>query len=293
MDTNERNDDTDPGSKPGDKAKTARWNRPVPPTEADPLSRRVSRMSARIWWLAIFNALVLLATFLGSVSAYLQWRGLAQSNELTRHAISQTERNLQLTQEAVRQTTRTNDIAESSARDAAQLGTAQLRVARDANGQARAAMRLERRAWVTVKTAELVKPPAMGEVFMVLLNIINTGQTPASEGMINGTVISRGELSAEDLSGPEVGSVPSRMLIGPGVVVSTLLTASEPVMRQSQIDAILNGAWRLYAVGNIYYRDVFGGRHQTRYCFSIGASDLRLNVRAMAACAEHNEVIDK
>ena len=67
-----------------------------------------------------------------------------------------------------------------------------------------------------------------------------------------------------------------------------LSTSSEPFSGQGQLDAISRGKNRLYAKGAIYYMDVFGKSHRTRFCFKSGQGDLT-NLR-MAACLEHNDM---
>jgi hypothetical protein len=151
---------------------------------------------------------------------------------------------------------------------------------------------LEQRAWVIVQDLRL--PKTMSELAglgispSVTLLVGNSGRTPAVNATVAGHTIVRETLSSDDLADKLEGQPTSLAIIGPGVQpVSIPLTSSEPFTRQTQIDAFNRGATRVYAIGIIFYVDVFGHQRKTKFCFSAGVGDFR---NGMAACKQHNSV---
>jgi hypothetical protein len=141
-----------------------------------------------------------------------------------------------------------------------------LRITREAN-------EVSQRAWLTVKSSTLAKPLAIGEAPTVIVQIVNSGRSPALKVLVSGAVFSRAKLRPEDMAeGAPPGRRPfSRMVIGPDTSTTVPMDSDEPITRQVQIDAIHAGLWRLYTKGFISYRDIFGKARKSRFCFRSDA----------------------
>jgi hypothetical protein len=154
------------------------------------------------------------------------------------------------------------------------------------------ASRLDERAWVTVQSipvpAKITDAVAIGVTPNFRMFIENSGRTPAVETLVAGSIIVRENLSQDDLSDRTIGAPGSRMIIGPNMTPPFIvLTCDQAFTTQPQIDAFTQGTTRMYAIGIIYYNDIFDRPHKTRFCFSVGAKDW---IYGMTACKEHNDV---
>ena len=160
--------------------------------------------------------------------------------------------------------------------------------ARSVNAQVESS-RLQQRAWLTVKSVTLARPLAVGDRPSAVLEIINSGQTPAREAVIGGNLFGRsGVTEKEIVESLTVGAPDSRMVIAPGVQVLIPVEADEAVRSTGQIDAVLKKALRLYVHGRIIYKDVYDQTHETRYCFRFDPQT-PTGVGHFAACGFHND----
>jgi hypothetical protein len=212
-------------------------------------------------WLLV----VITATY--AFFSYHQWEAVRESNRLTLEAVN-----------------RAAAVAKSS--DAST--TASLKLTREGLRMTRETDEVSRRAWLTVKTATLAKPLARGEAPVVLLEIINSGKSPALDVILAGSVFSRAALPLQDVPREIIGPDSSRMAIGPDAMIIIPMTASEPISEQEQIDAIRYGPWRLYARGVIAYLDALRTPHKTTFCFRLKGDDFDRGV--MGACERGNTV---
>jgi hypothetical protein len=152
------------------------------------------------------------------------------------------------------------------------------------------ALRLDQRAWLTVKTATLEKPPAMNEKLRVSIEVTNSGKTPAIDAITASTVITRQSLSKDDF-GPTTGSPPSRGVVGPNVPLLLPAESSDPFSIQGQIDA-LKTTHAIYVIGRVFYKDVFQGCHETDFCFRLPPEQFSKGVMVFASCETGNRVKD-
>lgn len=268
-------------------------------SEQDSVStqRRWHDVWRRIQWLAAFNLATLAISAIGAVVGYFELQTLHESNRQTAAAVKLTERALQAAKEANDIAARAADATETQARltlDQLKQGSAQVALGRRANAIASEASRLERRAWITVKDAQLVAL-VPGLPATVQLHVTNSGATPALRTSIASTVVGRQQLTLEVLNGPigQRNHASSSMVIPPGSVMTVFPVTSE-VLNDAHLANIRSGAMRLFALGTIFYDDIFGNSHQTDFCFAVGREELNLRpadpkIQSLVACPEHND----
>jgi hypothetical protein len=148
--------------------------------------------------------------------------------------------------------------------------------------------RRDQRAWLTIDAVNLPKPLAVGENVVVLIQVRNSGKTPAREVGVLGTVISRSSFSEVNVTDNATQGLNSRLLVGPNTISVVPLDSDEPVRSQVQIDLIMSGPWRLYAKGIIVYRDIFNLDRHTSFCFFLDGKELKRGTNAWAGCAQGN-----
>lgn len=219
------------------------------------------RQTSFTGWLLV----VITATY--AFFSYHQWEAVRESNRLTVEAINQAA--------AVAKS------SEASTVESLRLTREGLRITRETD-------EVSRRAWLTVKTASLAKPLAKGEAPIVLLEVVNSGKSPAVDVILAGSVFSRAVPPSQDAPREIAGPDSSRTAVGPDAMITIPMTASEPISEQEQIDAIRHGPWRLYARGVIAYHDALRTPHKTTFCFRLKSDDFDRGV--MGACERGNTV---
>lgn len=239
-------------------------------------------------WTAAATLVMAIAMIVYTIVTWQQWKTLRSQLEQMIGASGQTDRLLILNTGQLAQSRKLAEAAKAQAAQA-EVSNVQSKAALDASVEA---SRLDQRAWVTVQGIVLQKPlqemMAIGSTPAVTVLVENSGRTPATDVAVAGSVIVRQVLSMKDLATTVTGEKISNAIIGPRTPPGAiLLNSDQPVTTQRQIDAINNGITRLYAIGTIFYRDVFHRPHKTEFCFSAGIRDSGLG---MAACKEHNSI---
>jgi hypothetical protein len=130
---------------------------------------------------------------------------------------------------------------------------------------------LDQRAWVTVSEIKLLAPLKVGERPTLQVKFLNSGRTPALDAHGAGVVfikdsVKESELVENVLSGGEN----SHAVIGPNDISYVYIKRSEALENDETFKAIEDGKIRrLFVFGVVWYKDIFGYTHKTRYCYSI------------------------
>jgi hypothetical protein len=133
----------------------------------------------------------------------------------------------------------------------------------------------DQRAWVTVQSCKLDKALAINEAPAVVVEVINSGRTPALDAQIYSVVFTRALSWSNDLPTDTTNvKVVSRMVISPGARPTSTLKCETAFTEQTQIDVIQEGYVNVFATGVIKYFDVFKREHRTNFCFQIGGKTL-------------------
>jgi len=132
--------------------------------------------------------------------------------------------------------------------------------------------RLQHRAWLGVEKA-LHKPITAGEKIECELHFTNTGNTPAINVSAVYTVLSGTKdfdvvSYVESHTGRFDRGIPSRGPVPPNATVLVKALYGEAITEDTAAK-VKNGKLVFYVFGDITYDDIFGERHQTRYCFIV------------------------
>jgi hypothetical protein len=219
--------------------------RPVPkiaPSEPDPLSQSTIRLERLAKWLmaatlgSIFFCTVWLAWSVHELHdfAFRQAKSLSDSIEISRFAILAANRRAEATEKA-------NDLAVEASRS-------------------------QLRAYVSV--LGISTQNAFEKNMASSLNYKNVGQTPALglRALTDAMIISS---SGSDVKPPRTYPTSNGGDNEPTAPLSEGIAASDPINRtfkEAELEEFRAGS-KLYVVwGAIYYSDVFGKNHYTRFC---------------------------
>ena len=229
----------------------------------------------------IFGAWGGVLAFGGLYILYLQTEVMTRQTELMDGQLKISERAATAAKDSV-------DIARNALEDNRKAVEKSLAQGQQALDASIAASRLDQRAWLTVDATGLANKLAIGKTPTVLLLIKNSGRTPALDVTIESRVFTRSALTEKELSAESIGIPPSNPVMGPGGTLTVPSTSSEAICNQGQIDAVERGSHKLYAIGTIYYKDIFKFHHQTKFCFRISGTTY-IKGLGMVACAVHND----
>lgn len=270
-------------------------------------NQRLDELDKKTFGVAVLGVTIALASVLVST---LQWCAMREQLQDARSSAAgaqgDTDRALQIAEsqagslksqatsldELANRTEALAEASRSAAEAAAASANSSKRIAK-ANEESvdttLAVMRQDQRAWISLKTLRLRDPLSVGSVPTVVIEVTNTGRTPAIDARVYGSVFSRSaplppEPPPDCLRAGECKQ--SSAVLGPGAALFFPVDASAAIEKQSQIDAIETGTWRLYAVGGIVYSDIFGRLHRTEICMSADGAELRAG--SFAACGEGN-----
>lgn len=145
------------------------------------------------------------------------------------------------------------------------------------------------RPWVTADKADLLEPPAIGKSLRVKLDVINTGKAPALNVGASGGVMTREEITLQDVPSAIVeGGEKSRGVLAPEGHFDAFLECDEPLSNSLQIEMLDQGRLAIFAKGVIEYSDTDGHQHKTQFCFRITGKNLGTTNHMMDACAVGN-----
>ena len=124
--------------------------------------------------------------------------------------------------------------------------------------------RTAERAWV-VADAPVYTPRPQDHLVELSWALMNNGRTPAwvTELGSGGKIVKGGE---------ELPENPPYTIAGPFPRDGTVLTPNGRIARgltlsEAQMAQLDRGQGILYVFGIVKYKDIFGGKHQTRYCY--------------------------
>jgi hypothetical protein len=161
-----------------------------------------------------------------------------------------------------RDVTRAANAADRSARAAEKSAS----LAENAQRANRELFQVSERARVFIKNIELTPPQASQEL-KVQVTVENFGKTPANQMEAYGNVQVRDSaLPQNPQDEPAFPTRPrSSAVLMPSDTVGLPILGRRPLTGQ-EVDAINSGASLLYVFGHLEYLDVFGQRHETRFC---------------------------
>lgn len=137
-----------------------------------------------------------------------------------------------------------------------------LRATERAVDQSTKTFQADQRAWVGVKSLSMRGAVKPGSELFAVIQVENTGKTPALEVTINHALTFR-KPTKESLTGfPKIGTF-GRIVIAPnGTYLAVQMFGGK--LSQTEIEKLNKDI--PYVFGTISYRDVFGGEHQTWFC---------------------------
>ncbi len=141
----------------------------------------------------------------------------------------------------------------------------------------KAVARNELRAYLSIEPASAPIKDSQGRIEVVPVRIFNSGQTPANKlaqrmGAFVATPLRRDEWQVRKTR-KESAPLDLGFLAGNGKVIRDIpiITKDAKTGNISRIfptpEYIKDGGRRLYAVGQVFYRDIFGRDHWTTFCF--------------------------
>ena len=142
--------------------------------------------------------------------------------------------------------------------------------------------RLQHRAWMGLEKG-LHQPIAAGAKIECRLRFTNTGKTPAIivSAVYTVKAVSKNEIFdvvsyVNSHTGRVNYGIPSRGAIPPNATI-LIKALSEKEITEDAAAQVKNGKLVVYVFGDITYDDIFGERHQTRYCLIVepATPDLR------------------
>ena len=141
--------------------------------------------------------------------------------------------------------------------------------------------RLAQRAWVGLHKG-LHEPVEQNRALECYLSFTNVGQTPAMNVTGRYTVLpeKKGfdiESYVRKHAGASSTDIPSRGPIIPGQVFVILANSREKVS-QEEASQINSRNRIVYIFGEITYKDIFGERHESKYCYIVDPNNEKLAV---------------
>ena len=151
--------------------------------------------------------------------------------------------------------------------------------------------RRDQRAWVAIKaTALVMESLQVGRHPTIIVELANTGKTPATTLTVAGTAFVRRVLTEKDIDGTfPSGPRTSVALLAPATSFFSPLSSTEAFSTNQQLEAIREQKSWLYAVGTVYYQDVFKRAWKTHFCFRFEPQPQGSRYNGVP-CAEHNGV---
>lgn len=195
-----------------------------------------------------------------------------------------------------RQTKRTADAAFDTAKAAKDSVAESIRSANAAEAAvavARETATQELRAYITVKTVELL-PFKIGRPLEARIVLTNAGQTPAQKAFLNATFLA---IPLPRTVGVNVPPQPpnSRASVGPGVEMDLTVPVVEEALRlpapySDEIRrAIMQNKLGLLLIGFVIYEDVFGRRCTTPFKYQTISGEASRGNFILVASADGNE----
>ncbi len=208
-------------------------------------------------WMARFTgALVLTAIIAGGVSTY-QAKVARQSADAALISAKAAESALE---EMKKSSADTHALAEAAKTQAINTGKAV-----DATVEQ---SRLDQRAWVGPKFTASIRIVA-GEVGVSEVIITNTGRTPALNVWVKATNTVQGIDETPTFNYPERPTArPKFGAISPGDGQKIVVQSVGPVSADL-VDQLRNKQRIFRYYGLIHYEDIFGGTHETKFCYSL------------------------
>jgi hypothetical protein len=236
----------------------------------------VSAVKQGEWWLIGINALLLIATVIIACIYYGQLKQMRIATKATQDAVDVAARTLSETE---RSNARQSALAEQARKDADIASDANRRGADAALQATIDNFRQDQRAWV----APLV-PISKVENGKAFFNVPfkNTGRTPAVETQAGLKVTNN--LNRIPTTDPEPDKGSGKGLIPPDGVENTS-NINDP-LDEAHTKLVIHGT-HVYVFGTIRYKDIFGQKHWTQFCYETWGTML-----AAIPCPVHNTTDD-
>ena len=128
----------------------------------------------------------------------------------------------------------------------------------------------DQRAWVTVNKANITHNIVAGSQVGFVIEITNTGKTPALDVSTAVNIHMRPQITQEILDGIVITNQPhSRAVIGPGGSVT--INQEVGICTPKQFEEFQSG-FVLFVYGSVFYEDIFKQKHITTFCLCTDRS---------------------
>jgi hypothetical protein len=127
-------------------------------------------------------------------------------------------------------------------------------------------VRHNERAWVTVKTGKLTNVVSPGgPPLSVVIEIQNTGHSPALDVTMDGSLLIKSKLPEGDILEAPHSPYETKTVVGPTVTMTMDIKYKRQIL-QTDVDRLFTGKAYVFALGIIQYKDIFMEPHTTSFC---------------------------
>ena len=174
-----------------------------------------------------------------------------------------------------------------AASEAARIAQESLEITKRSIEKSDAQHQSDQRAWITVLEVRFEKPPTKGKTPVAIIELKNSGQTPATIQLKTVMELSEGKPSVyRDFSQGAQGSI---MVLAPNGSAQGRCLAGRSLSEEESV-ALLNGSSSIYVMGRIDYFDVFEKPHFTIFCDRATGAEVIDPAYRMVAHSEGNEM---
>ncbi len=227
------------------------------------------------WLPLIVSIIAVIATGTSAVIAFKQYQinreGGKKGSEQTDRLIANSNQIAAAMQESVSQSKAALD---------------QSKAALDASIEA---SRRDQRAWVVVKEVKLLKPLTVGAIPEFVIEIINTGRTPAMDVITEAGAY----IATEPRPETDKSSFVTKNRTGPSkIVLGSKISATVPGPKTGRglpkeaMEEMRRGTLTFFIAGRIEYRDIFRRIHWTTFRYRVDPEDI--NTRTLTMSDEGN-----
>jgi hypothetical protein len=142
------------------------------------------------------------------------------------------------------------------------------------------------RAWVTAPGADLRPVPVPDTPIMVAIDIQNTGPSPALDVSVTMEIVISDVVPVGPVKRTPDEQTRSRVALARDAKASSYTRSDAPITAD-QLAAVVDGKLRIFVIGDITYRDIFGHQRQTTYCF-YARTDGKIIDKLMNFCSQRN-----
>lgn len=153
---------------------------------------------------------------------------------------------------------------------------------------------VEQRAWVGVQSAAPIMPGPDGRKIYIRPNsppaipivLLNSGKTPALKVSVRAAseIVKMGTEPNTTYTKATKGWDHAKGVVQPNGNAFLEIPYEKGILDATTVDAIIRGTSVMYFYGFINYEDVFGGKHQTTFCFFMNQT-----IDSAFTCNTYNE----